>query len=124
MSFEQQLATKELEIAQLREQLASGDTLIAQLVQRVETLEAQIAQDSHNSSKPPSSNGFKRPPKKRSLRTASGKQPGGQNGHKGQALCQLEEKEIDQIIVHQPQQGEIGLKGRVVRPNKVKPRIC
>lgn len=73
----------------LREQLASRDALITQLVERVQALEAQLAQDSHNSSKPPSSDEFVRSPKKRSLRKVSGKKPGGQPDHEGHSLHQV-----------------------------------
>jgi len=61
---------------------------VEKLEHRVTHLEAILAKDSHNSSKPPSSDGFKRPPK--SLRTSSGKKPGGQNGHEGTTLMQVE----------------------------------
>ena len=43
------------------------------LTERVQLLEARLAQDSHNSSKPPSTDGFVSSPKKRSLREISGK---------------------------------------------------
>jgi transposase len=106
MTPEEKLAAKELEINQLREQLASGEALIAQLVERVQILEARLAQDSHNSSKPPASDGFKKSPKKRSLRKASGKKPGGQAGHSGQALCQVEAGAVDRVVPHHPPECE------------------
>lgn len=58
--------------------------LINDLRTRVSELEARLGKDSHNSSKPPSSDGLAR--KTRSLREASGKKPGGQTGHKGTTL--------------------------------------
>jgi transposase len=51
---------------------------------RIDTLESQLRKDSHNSHKPPSTDGFKKVP--RSLRKASGRKPGGQAGHDGSTL--------------------------------------
>jgi len=53
---------------------------------RVAELETRLKQTPRNSSKPPSSEGLAKPPP-RSLRKKSGRKPGGQNGHKGQALA-------------------------------------
>ena len=55
------------------------------LKQRVKELEARINQNSSNSGKPPSSDGYKKPNPK-SLRGKSGKQSGGQHGHKAHQL--------------------------------------
>ena len=58
---------------------------IAELSDRVKELEEHLAKDSHNSSKPPSSDSFK-PDKTKSLRKPSGRKPGGQPGHQGNTL--------------------------------------
>jgi transposase len=59
-------------------------------------LESILAKDSHNSSKPPSSDGMKSAVK--SLRESSGRKSGGQPGHEGRTLSQVEKP--DTIKVH------------------------
>jgi len=54
------------------------------LAAQVQELQARLAKDSHNSNKPPASDGLAR--KTRSLRKRSGKKPGGQIGHRGETL--------------------------------------
>jgi len=71
---------------QERVQVLEG--LIDALQERIKTLERQQAKDSHNSSLPPSSDRFVRAPK--SLRQKSGKKAGGQPGHRGHHLRQVE----------------------------------
>ena len=73
--------SKEELIAIIHEQ----NKTIAKLNIRIAELESQITMNSNNSSKPPSSDGLKKPPVK-SLRKKSGKKPGGQFGHKGHGL--------------------------------------
>jgi transposase len=79
------------ENAALREQVHA-------LLGRVQELEARVAKDSHNSSKPPSSDGLGR--KTKSLRRRSGKKPGGQLGHPGETLRLVATP--DTVVEHRP----------------------
>lgn len=67
---------------------------IRELKERVKTLEEQLNQNSRNSSKPPSSDGFRKPT---NLRQPGGKK-GGPKGHQGHTLHQS--KTPDEVIVH------------------------
>src|SRR6266699_3841394 len=80
----------------LREGLKQAIEAIDYLQERVKALEGQQAKDNHNSNLPPSSNRFVRRPK--SLRQKSGKKPGGQPGHRGHHLRQVEIP--DQVLIH------------------------
>jgi transposase len=68
--------------------------------QRVRALEARLAQNSNNSSKPPSTDPDDKKLKSMSLRGKSGKKPGGQKGHPGATLKQVDNP--DQIQEHRP----------------------
>ena len=70
---------------------------IGQLETRIQALEDQVAKNSSNSGKPPSSDGLRKP-RSRSVRTSSGKSSGGQPGHAGQTLPPSASP--DQIQVH------------------------
>lgn len=59
---------------------------VQQLQQRLQTLNDRLAQNSQNSSRPPGSDGLAKPPARRSLRTKTGRKPGGQPGHAGRTL--------------------------------------
>ena len=63
----------------------SQQKIIEQQERRIQGLEAIIKKDSHNSSKPPSSDGYRKRPLKQK-RVKSGKRPGGQKGHEGKTL--------------------------------------
>jgi transposase len=68
-------AELEAVVNQQREQVAT-------VLERVRESVARLTKDSHNRSKPPSSDGLAR--KTQSLRRRSGKKPGGQLGHRGE----------------------------------------
>src|SRR5262245_20262201 len=78
--------------------IAEQDQRIAALTTRVKELEDRLAKDSHNSSKPPASDGYKQ--KTASLRPRQGRQPGGQPGHPGSTLRLVERP--DQVVQHSP----------------------
>ena len=86
------VAAQERMIAQLQARIAEQDAEIAEL-------KRQLAASSRNSSKPPSSDGLDKPAPK-SLRGRSGRKPGGQPGHQGRTLRQVERP--DEVVVHEP----------------------
>jgi hypothetical protein len=69
-------------VEQLLARVVELETALAQRDERVAELERQVASDSSNSSRPPSSDTpwSKQPAKKRSSRTRSGRKPGKQPG--------------------------------------------
>src|SRR5712691_4365505 len=79
-----------------QERVKALEGLIDSQQERINTLERQQAKDSHNSSLPPSSDRFVRAPK--SLRKKSGKKPGGQKGHRGHHLRQVQTP--DEVLIH------------------------
>ncbi len=73
----------------------------AALTARLAELERRRGLNSGNSGKPPSSDGLKKPVRVSSLRGSSGKKSGGQKGHPGETLCQVETP--DATIEHYPE---------------------
>lgn len=79
------MATYEELLEIIKMQQATIEKLTAELKAanaRIAELEEQLHKNSHNSSKPPSTDGYEKPTPK-SQRKKSGKKAGGQNGHKG-----------------------------------------
>ncbi len=79
----QQLLAQNASLLEQNEKLTEMVTLLNQTIKE---LREQLNKNSQNSSKPPSSDGFKKPAPK-SLRKPSGKKAGGQNGHQGAHLA-------------------------------------
>src|SRR5579875_2277507 len=117
MTQEERIAQLEQENAQLRAQLAEAYQQISRLAERVQRLEGQLAKDSHNSSKPPSSDGPRRRPRRQ--RKPSEKPTGGQPGHRGGTLMQVTSP--DEVVRHRPlvcascQQSLEGVAGQIGR---------
>ena len=95
--FERHLLARNAELESLlKEVLAERDILKL----RITELEALLRTNSQNSSKPPSTDGFRRvtPPK-----TQTGKKAGGQPGHKGVTKNLIPEAQVDKILQLDPE---------------------
>lgn len=88
------------EIENLRKECRSKDEMIASLLEEKKKLVHRTGMNSANSSKPPSTDGFKRPVPQ-SNREKSGRKPGGQTGHKGSTITIPHEP--DEVVEHLPQ---------------------
>ena len=74
---------KDLLIQKLMDKIAFLEKLVEQQVARILDLEKRLGKNSSNSSKPPSSDGFSKPPRISSLRQKGKNKSGGRPGHKG-----------------------------------------
>jgi transposase len=87
-------------VGTLTEQVERLTAEVSELRAENEELRGRLGTDSHNSSKPPSSDGPASKPHPKSRRESSGRKPGGQPGHGGQTLRLVESP--DEIVVHAP----------------------
>lgn len=94
----EEIATLKAENARVQALYEQSQEQVRLLLARVRDLEARLAKDSHNSGKPPASDGLRRKPK--SLRTPSGKKAGGQVGHRGQTLRLVATPDV--VVEHRP----------------------
>ena len=94
------IAEKDRKIEELQRQVDALTSTVKELQDIIQELRRQLNQDSHNSSKPPSSDGFKKP-RTKSLRKKSGKKQGGQKGHTGTHMAIPHEP--DEVLTHLPE---------------------
>ena len=104
-------------IPAMQEQIVQLSEKVEKLEARKQELESQKDKDSHNSHKPPSSDGLKRVIKP--TRVKSNKSSGGQQGHEGSTLAMVETPDH---IVHHPVTGckkcghnLTAVQGRIIR---------
>jgi len=87
-------------IGSLQAQVSLLESQVRQLKDEVQELKNRLSKDSHNSSKPPSSDGFSRgTPAPRSLRPKTERKTGAQPGHPGQGLQPVEKP--DHVQYHE-----------------------
>src|SRR5258706_738017 len=98
MTPDERIAELEGLVRQQRQQLEVALAQNTVMQARVQELEARLAKDSHNSGKPPSSDGLAR--KTKSLRRRSGRKPGGQIGHRGETLRLVAVPDV--VVEHRP----------------------
>lgn len=87
-------------VVQIEQLVGAHQRQLANLTARLEQLEARLNKDSHNSHKPPSSDGPAKRPRPRSLRKRSGKKSGGQPGPPGVTRCLVDDP--DTVVTHVP----------------------
>jgi len=106
-------AALQAEVAEIRGQLCT-------LIKENQRLKDQLAKNSRNSSKPPSSDGPAKP-KPKSLRPRGQRKPGGQPGHPGHTLRRVEEP--DHVVPHSVTHcKKCGLELTAQAPDKVEAR--
>jgi transposase len=98
MTAAERIAQLKAENAALRTGLAAAQQQVVRLSERLRDLEQRLAKESHNSSKPPSSDGLSHHPRRKPER--SGRKSGVQPGHPGQALAQIAAPDVQ--VRHRP----------------------
>jgi transposase len=108
--LEATIAVQAAVIVELRTVNAEQARLIVTLQARLAKLERRLGKDSFNSSKPPSSDGLRKPARaeRRADEQTEGRRPGKQPGAPGAHLAQVEEP--DEVVEYAPDRcGECGV---------------
>ena len=79
----------------------AAQTLIVALQERIRELEAQLGQNSSNSSRPPSMDPLEAPPRPKAPPT--GRKRGGQPGHRGAYRALLPVEQVDEVVLVAPE---------------------
>ena len=87
-------------IQSLTDENATLTATISELQETIKELRRQLGQNSQNSSRPPSSDGYHKPSPK-SQRTKTGRKPGGQKGHQGNNMTIPHAP--DEVVKHLPE---------------------
>jgi transposase len=98
MTPEERSADLEAEPRRLRADQVTLREPMARLLERVQVLEGRVAQDRHNSSKPPASDGRRRTTPR--VRPQRGQQPGGQLGQRGTTWRRPATPDV--VVAHRP----------------------
>ena len=85
-------------ISTLLAKIAGLEKVVQEQAARIAELEKRLNKNSSNSSKPPSSDGLGKPPRTTSLRENGKRNSGGQKGHKGKTLKQIESPDTMWIV--------------------------
>jgi len=111
----ERIAALEAELLQLRKEVAQLKEEKARLEAENAELRRRLVKDSHNSHKPPSSDGYRKKPRRTSAMPKGPKRKrGGQAGHKGRTLCQV--SQADKVQVHLPH--HCAVCGREIQPDE------
>ena len=86
------------EVLELRERVSELEEVTLKQAEALKALQDQVAKNSQNSGKPPSSDGLNKE-RTRSLRKKEGRKVGGQKGHEGKTLISVSKP--DHIKVHE-----------------------
>ena len=86
-------------ITQQDKEIQTLKNSVRELHDRVQQLQGRLSKRSHNSHKPPSTDGYAKPSPK-SQRIKSDRKPGGQPGHSGSTLQRVDTSQVDAVQYH------------------------